>query len=70
MSGRPWVCPSVRGSVRGSVSIKEKRGLGASNVGYPALFDGTRQQVFFLRAKETALKENEIVPSENVTDIL
>ena len=34
----PSVCPSVRPSVRGSVSIKEKRGLGASYVGYPALF--------------------------------
>ena len=36
------VCPSVRGSVRPSVgppvSIKEKRGLGASYFGYPALF--------------------------------
>ena len=29
---------SVRPSVRPSVSIKEKRGLGASYVGHPALF--------------------------------
>ena len=35
---RPSVRPSVRPWVRGSVSIKEKRGLGASYVGYPNLF--------------------------------
>ena len=40
-SVRPSVCPSVRPWVRGSVSIKEKRGLGASYVGYPALFTST-----------------------------
>ena len=37
----PSVCPSVRGTVPGSVhgfvSIKEKRGLGASYVGYPTM---------------------------------
>ena len=32
------VCPSVRPSVRPSVSIKEKRGLGASYAVYPVLF--------------------------------
>ena len=31
------MCPSVRPWVRGSVSIKEKRELGASYVGYPTL---------------------------------
>ena len=36
-SVRPWVRPSVGPSVRGSVSIKEKRELGASYVEYPAL---------------------------------
>ena len=35
---RPSVRVSVRPWVRGSVSIKEKRGLGASYVGYPNLF--------------------------------
>ena len=39
------VCPSVRPSVRPSVSIKGKRGLGASYVGYPALF--SRYTYFF-----------------------
>ena len=34
---RPSVRPWVRPWVRGSVSIKEKRGLGASYVGYPTL---------------------------------
>ena len=38
ISIRGCVRPSVRPSVRGSVSIKEKRGLGASYVGYPTLF--------------------------------
>ena len=38
VSVRPCVRPSVRPWVRESVSIKEKRGLGASYVGYPALF--------------------------------
>ena len=44
----PSVCPSVRGSVcgsvRGSVSIKENRELGASYVGYQALFNVSGDQ--------------------------
>ena len=38
LSVHPSVRPSVGPSVRGSVSINEKRGLGASYVGYPALY--------------------------------
>ena len=41
---RPYVRPSVRPWVRGSVSIKEKRGLGASYVGYPTLFFSGREK--------------------------
>ena len=44
---------SVRPSVRGSVSIKEKRGLGASYVGYPTLL--TRSQLIFTSLSVLAL---------------
>ena len=37
------VCPSVCPSVRGSISIKEKRVPGASYVGYPTLFKALAQ---------------------------
>ena len=51
ISIRGCVRPSVRVSVRGSVSIKEKRGLGASYVGYPNLF--FLQPISFTRGQDS-----------------
>ena len=54
ISIRGCVRPFVGPSVRGSVSIKEKRGLGASYVGYPALnYEVTcRRLVFWMNYEE------------------